>query len=177
MDAIVVPVGGGGLIAGIALAVKTLQPNVKIIGVEPELCPSFAKALASKRPVATDIPLSTLADGLAVATVGPHAFATAQYLVDEVVQVSEKDISVAILRLMEDEKTVQEGAGVTALAACLANALPQLRNKKVVVPLCGGNIDTTTLGRVIERALTIEGRLISFSVVRSWLKRVPTLRT
>ncbi|KZC06262.1 L-threonine dehydratase catabolic TdcB, partial [Dufourea novaeangliae] len=163
IDAVVVPVGGGGLIAGVALAVKTLHPNVTIIGVESERCPSFYIARKANRPVYTPIE-STLADGLAVPMVGYNAFATANPLIDKLVVVKEEWIAIAILKLVENEKCIVEGAGATGLAAILAGQLEDLKGKRVVLPLCGGNIDTTILGRCLERGLAAEGRLMKFTV-------------
>ena len=137
VEAIVTPVGGGGLIAGVALAVKELRPNVQIVGVEPERCPSLIRAIEQGRPVpAFDGP--TLADGLAVPQVGDRAFAIARDRVDALVTVSEADISLAILRLVELEKGVVEGAGAVPLAAFLAGKLQSLRGKRVALLLCGG---------------------------------------
>ncbi|XP_077865591.1 L-threonine ammonia-lyase-like [Saccoglossus kowalevskii] len=166
IDAVVIPVGGGGLIAGTALAVKSLYPQVQIIGVESERCASFKAALEAGRPIYTPVS-STLADGLAVPTVGVNAFATAKPLIDKMVTVSEDLIALAILRLIELEKAVVEGAGATGLAAVLGDRLPELKGKKVVIPLCGGNIDTAVLGRCIERGLAADGRLCRFTVTVS----------
>jgi threonine dehydratase len=166
VEAIVIPVGGAGLIAGIALAVKKLRPNVKIIGVEPGRAASFAAAMKAGTPVPFEV-RATLADGLAVATVGNNAFEIARQFVDQHVVVSEHFIALAALRLIELEKAVIEGAGATALAALLENVLPDLRGKKVVLPLTGGNIDTNILGRIIERGLATDGRLCRFSATIS----------
>ncbi|XP_053984762.1 L-threonine ammonia-lyase isoform X2 [Hylaeus volcanicus] len=166
IDAVVVPVGGGGLIAGVALAVKTLHPNVTIIGVESERCSSFHAARKADRPIYTPIE-STLADGLAVPMVGYNAFATANPLIDKLVVVKEEWIAIAILKLVENEKCIVEGAGATGLAAILAGQLDELKGKRVVLPLCGGNIDTTILGRCLERGLAAEGRLLKFTVTVS----------
>jgi len=166
IDSVIVPIGGGGLIAGIALALKTLKPAVKIIGVEPENAASFKAALAAGHPVEIQMK-PTLADGLSVPKVGDNAFRLARELVDETVLVSEHDIARAVLRLIELEKAVVEGAGAAPLAACLAGLTPQLTGKKVVLPLCGGNIDLNTLGRVIERGLASEGRLYRFTTTIS----------
>ena len=166
LDAVIVPIGGGGLIAGIALAIKTLNPNVKVIGVEPKRCASYAAALAAGAPVLADVQ-PTLADGLAVPQVGAHAFAVARHWVDEVVEVDELSIARAVLRLVEGEKMVVEGGGATGLAALLPGGpldREDLKGKNVVVPLCGGNIDVTTLGRVIERGLAADGRLVRLSL-------------
>ncbi len=157
-DAILVPVGGAGLIAGVALAVKSLQPRVQIIGVQAERTASFEAALKNGAPVQIAM-TPTLADGLAVPRVGENAFAIARSRVDKTVLVSGHLIALAVLRLVELEKSVVEGAGAVPLAALLSGQLPELRGKKVVLPLCGGNIDTNILGRIIERGLAADGRL------------------
>jgi len=159
VDAIVVPTGGGGLLAGIAVAAKTLKPNIMIIAAESEKCPSFQNAMKNGSPIYTKSG-STLADGLAVPVVGVNSFATANKLVDKCVAVSEEYIAISILRLIELEKAVVEGAGACGFAAILQGLLPELTGKKVVIPLCGGNIDTTILGRVLERGLVADSRLI-----------------
>lgn len=128
-DAVVVPVGGGGLIAGVAAAIKSLQPKTKIIGVESIKCQSFTNALANGSPVFTPNE-PTLADGLAVPTVGYNAFATVVPLLDKMVVVREEWIALAILRLVELEKCVVEGAGAAGLAAILAGHLDEFKNKK-----------------------------------------------
>ncbi|XP_074641812.1 L-threonine ammonia-lyase-like [Tubulanus polymorphus] len=166
IDAVVIPVGGGGLIAGTALAIKSLYPDVQIIGVESERCPSFTTSLKAGKPTYTKAS-STLADGLAVPLVGVNAFETSKNIIDKMVVVNEEFIALAILRLVELEKCVCEGAGATALAAILAGQLPELKGKKVVVPLCGGNIDTTVLGRCLERGLAADGRLCRFLITVS----------
>src|SRR5690606_34127321 len=118
VDVVVVPVGGGGLIAGVALAIKTLTPQVRIIGVEPKRVASLTAALDAGHPVMADFK-PTLADGLAVPQVGDNAFALARQYVDEVILVGERAIALAVLRLIELEKSVVEGAGAAALAACM----------------------------------------------------------
>ncbi len=166
LEAVIVPVGGGGLIAGVAVAIKHLNPSVQVIGVEPERCSSLLRSLEQGHPVhAFDGP--TLADGLAVPQVGDRAFSIAKDLVDRVVTVSEADISLAILRLLELEKGVVEGAGAVPLAAFLAGKLSFLKGKRVVLLLCGGNIDPMMLGRVIERGVAVDGRLAQFTAVIS----------
>jgi threonine dehydratase len=162
-EAIVVPVGGGGLIAGMGTATKALRPDVRVIGVEAENAASLVAAIAARGPV--DVVLKpTLADGLAVTRVGVHSFAALQSVVDRVVTVDEASIALAILRLIELEKSVVEGAGATPLAAFLAGKLPELKGKRVVLVLCGGNIDLTMLDRVIEVGLVADGRLARFTV-------------
>lgn len=165
-DAIVCPIGGGGLIAGLAIAIKALRPRVKVIGVESVATASFTAALKAGRPVF--IPSRpTLADGLAVRRVGENAFAHARGRVDRVVRVGEEWIALAILRMIELEKTVVEGAAAAPLAALMAGALPELRGKTVVLIVCGGNIDPAVLSRVIEKGLVHDGRLTRFTVVIS----------
>lgn len=164
VDVVVVPVGGAGLIAGISCAIKTLKPDAKVIGVEPEFCASYTAALRAGRPV--PFPMTpTLADGLAVPVVGAHAFEVARHYVDECVTTSEKEISLAVLRLIENEKIVVEGGGACGLAALLPGAQldrADMKGKTIVVPLCGGNIDTTVLGRVLDRGLAADKRLVNF---------------
>ncbi|PAV57126.1 hypothetical protein WR25_26149 isoform B [Diploscapter pachys] len=166
VDAMIIPIGGGGMIAGIAVAAKTLKPDIMIIGVESETCASFTAAIAAGQPVAAQVK-STLADGLAVPTVGGNSLATAQGLVDRVITVCEESIALSILRLLEMEKAVVEGGGAVGLAAIISGKVPELKGKKVVSILSGGNIDTTVLGRTIERGLAVDGRLIRLEVVVS----------
>ncbi|MDP9098004.1 MAG: threonine ammonia-lyase [Verrucomicrobiota bacterium] len=166
LDAIVIPVGGGGLLAGVALAVKCVRPDVKIIAVEADHVASFSAALKAGKPVriATQ---PTLADGLAIAQVGTNAFEIAAPRVDHAVIVTEEQIAVSILRIVELEKGVVEGAAATPLAACLSGQLPELVGKRVVLLLCGGNIDPNVLSRVVERGLVADGRLCRFTAMIS----------
>jgi threonine dehydratase len=165
-DAVIVPIGGAGLIAGVGLALKSLKPSVKIIGVEPERVASFTAAMQAGRPVKIEVK-PTLADGLSVPQVGGNAFQIARGVVDKTVLVGEHNIALAILRLLELEKAVVEGAGAAPLAACLAGLVPELKGRNVVLPLCGGNIDTPILGRVLERGLASDGRLYRFTATIS----------
>ena len=163
LDAVVVPVGGGGLLAGVGTVMKALKPSVRVVGVEPDHAACFVAALAAGSPVT--VPLApTLADGLAVALLGTRPFEMLQEVVDDVVTVDEASIALAILRLIELEKSVVEGAGATPLAAFLAGKLEGLRGRRVVLALCGGNIDLTMLDRVIEVGLVADGRLTRFTV-------------
>lgn len=163
LQAVVVPVGGGGLLAGVGTVMKAMKPSVRVIGVEPEHAASFTAALAAGAPV--QVPLSpTLADGLAVALLGTHPFETLRQVVDDVVTVDEATIALSILRLIELEKSVVEGAGAAPLAAFLAGKLDMLRGKRVVLVLAGGNIDLTMLDRVIDTGLVADGRLTRFAV-------------
>jgi threonine dehydratase len=136
----------------------------QVIGVEPEFCASYTGALKAGKPV--QVPMTpTLADGLAVPMVGPHAFEVARHYVDECVTCTEKEISLAVLRLIEQEKMVVEGGGASGLAALLPGGKldrPDIKGKNIVVPLCGGNIDTTVLGRVLDRGLSADNRLCNF---------------
>ncbi|MEX2140795.1 MAG: threonine ammonia-lyase [Pirellulales bacterium] len=166
VEAIVVPVGGGGLIAGVSLAVKSLRPDVKIIGVEAVHTPNFSEALNAGHPVSY-ASRPTLADGLAVGRAGDIPFEIARSRIDRLVQVSEDDLCTAVLRLVELEKSVVEGAGAAPLAACLGGRVVELVGKRVVLLLAGGNIDPTMLSRVIEHALVTDGRLCRFTATIS----------
>jgi threonine dehydratase len=166
VDAIIVPVGGGGLIAGVSLAVKSKRPKVKIVAVEADKVASFSAALKAGKPTRIEIE-PTLADGLAIPQVGKNAFEIAKSRVDRTVIVTEEQIALSILRIVELEKGVVEGAAATPLAACLSGTLRNLARKRVVLLLCGGNIDPNVLSRVIERGLVAEGRLARFVAVIS----------
>ncbi|XP_023934762.2 L-threonine ammonia-lyase [Bicyclus anynana] len=166
VHAVLVPVGGGGLVAGVATAIKHLQPHVLIYGVETEKCPSMKMAIKNEEPFSVDI-RSTLADGLAVPTVGYNAFLTVKPLIDQMITVNEDWIARAILHLVEQEKYVVEGGGAVGVAAIMAGLVPELAGKKVVCILSGGNIDTTILGRCLERGLAAEHRLVKFKVTVS----------
>jgi threonine dehydratase len=162
IDAIVVPTGGAGLLAGVGVAVKSLRPEIRLVAVETAAAPSFSASLAAGRPVAVPI-RPTLADGLAVGRVGDLPFALAAPLVDRVVTVDEAEVSLAVLRLLELEKTVVEGAAATALAAVLGDRCPELAGQRIVLLLCGGNIDLTILDRVIDHGLVADGRRWRFT--------------
>jgi threonine dehydratase len=163
VQAIVAPVGGGGLLAGIGTVVEACKPDVRVIGVEPAHAACLTAALAAGHPVPVTLS-STLADGLAVAQAGAFAFDVLRRVVDQVVTVDEATIALAVLRLIELEKSVVEGAGAAPLAAFLAGKLDTLRGRNVVLVLCGGNIDLTILDRVIEIGLVADGRLSRFTV-------------
>lgn len=160
-DAVIVPIGGGGLIAGVGMVIKAMAPRIEVIGVEPEGCGSFRAALDAGQPIYANVK-PTLADGLAVPMVGPTAFALARDVVDRVIAVDEKWIALAILRLLELEKGVVEGGGASALAPFLSGQIRDLAGRTVVLLLCGGNIDPAVLGRVIEHGLVVDGRLSRF---------------
>ena len=163
-DAVVVPIGGGGLISGLAVAMKTLQPDIRIIGVEPENAASMRAALLAGQP--TEIAIEpTIADGLAVKRAGMRTLEVIQQYVDEVVSVSEEEIASAILKLLEIEKTVVEGAGAASLAAVLFHKVSGLAGKNVAIIVCGGNIDPNLLSKIIERGLAKDGRLVRIRAV------------
>ncbi len=166
VDAIVCPVGGGGLLAGVALAVKSLRPRVKIIAVESEATGNLTAALKAKKPVTVERH-PTLADGLATLTVGPNSFSIIKSRVDRVVRVTEDQISLAILRMLEMEKIVVEGAAAAPLAAMMSGQLDELSGRRVALVACGGNIDPAILSRVIEKGLVSDGRLTRFTVAIS----------
>lgn len=166
VDAVIIPVGGAGLLAGVSLAVKTLRPKAKIVAVEAENVASFSAAVKAGKP--TKITMHpTLADGLAIPQIGTNAFQIARSLVDFIVTVTEEEIALAILRFVELEKSVVEGAAATTLAACMSEKLKVLAGKRVVLLLCGGNIDPNVLSRVIERGLVADGRLGRFTAIIS----------
>lgn len=160
LDAVIVPVGGGGLIAGIGLAVKALKPSTRIIGVEARNAPTLSESLRLGRVTRIET-RPTLADGLAIAEAGKLCFEIAKDVVERIVLVDEEQIARSILRLLELEKTVLEGAGAVPLAAVMppGNRELGLEAKKVVLVLCGGNIDVTMIARVIDRGLAADGRL------------------
>lgn len=147
-DAVVVPVGGGGLLAGVVTVLRSLRPEVQVIGVEPEHAACFSKALQHGGPVKVKT-AATLADGLAVAEAGRLTYANAAPWVDDVVKVSEEEIGEAIAVLAQEEGAVVEGAGAASLAALLSGKVPALSGKRVVLPLTGGNVDAQVHARVV----------------------------
>jgi threonine dehydratase len=163
MDAVLVPIGGGGLIAGTALAIRAQRPDVRIIGVQAEAQPAMRRSLDAGERLRIDA-APTIADGIAVRQVGALALDLVRRHVDDVVTVGEEELANAILLLLEIEKTVVEGAGAAPLAALLNRALG-LAGGTVVVVLSGGNIDVTMLSRIIERGLVKDGRLVRLGVV------------
>lgn len=165
LDAVIVPVGGGGLIAGIALVLKVLNPRIRIIGVQAEVIPSMKAALEKGEPISL-APATTIADGIAVRKVGETALDLVKKHVDEIVTVSEGEIANAVLLLLEIEKTVAEGAAAAPLAA-LINKKVNLTDKNIALIVSGGNIDVNLISRIIEKGLIQDGRLSRFSVVIS----------
>jgi len=165
-QAVVVPVGGGGLLAGVATVFHALKPDLQIIGVEPANAACFAAGLAAEAPVRVATRF-TIADGLAVAEAGRLALDIARHLAHRMVEVQEEEIALAMLRLAELEKCIIEGAGAAGLAAFLGGLLPDLAGKRVVLLLTGGNIDPLAHSRVIERGLAADGRIYRFDVLLS----------
>lgn len=162
LDAVVVPIGGGGLIGGVACAIKESRPDVKIVGVQTSRLPSMAAAVEAHQPVTVE-PATTIADGIAVRRVGALTLPVVEKYVDEIVTVDEDEIASAILVLLEREKTLAEGAGAAALAALLQYRT-SLKGAHTAVLVCGGNIDVTLLSRIIERGLVQDGRLIRLRI-------------
>ena len=163
VDLIVVPVGGGGLIAGIAAAAKALKPDVKITGVQASACPSAYEAMRQQKICRVDTTAS-IADGIAVQQTGKLTFALIERLVNEVVLVEEEHIAAAILMLLERKKTLAEGAGAVPLAALLKGAIPLPRGGKIVLVISGGNVDSPLLGRIINQGLLKNSRIMRIRV-------------
>ena len=162
IEAVIVPIGGGGLIGGIACAVKESNPKVQVFGVQPSRLPSMKVAVAESKPVTLNA-ATTIADGIAVRRAGERTLPLVQKYVDDIATVEEEEIANAILLLLEREKTLAEGAGAAAIAA-LVNRKLSLIEKKIAVLVCGGNIDVTLLSRIIERGLVKDGRLVRLRV-------------
>lgn len=161
-DAIVVPIGGGGLISGIALAAKLLKPDVKIIGVQPSIIAS-SKASLQKGELVTLPGVKSIADGISVSTPGDITFEYMKKYVDEIVTVSEDEIAYGVFLLMEKSKLIAEGAGACPLAAAISKKF-QLQGKNVVLLVSGGNIDIASVSKIIDRQLILSGRRIRFAV-------------
>ena len=162
MDAVIVPIGGGGLISGVAYTIKMLNPNIKVYGVQASGAPSMVKSVENGN--IEELPsVSTIADGIAVKKPGNNTYELCKKYVDKIVTVTDDEISAAILALMEQQKLVTEGAGATAVAAAMFNKV-DIKGKKVVCLLSGGNIDVTILSRVIKRGLLMSGRTCQLTV-------------
>lgn len=162
LDAVVVPIGGGGLISGIAYVIKHMAPHVKVYGVQAFGAPSMYNSV--KNGSRERLPaVSTIADGIAVKEPGENTFRYCSEYVDEIVTVTEGEISSAILALIEQHKLIAEGAGAVAVAAVMFNKLP-VKGKNVVCVVSGGNIDVTILSRVIERGLLTSGRTCNLCI-------------
>jgi threonine dehydratase len=162
IETVIVPIGGGGLISGVACALKETNPRIRIIGVQPARLPSMKVAVAEGKPI-TLAPAATIADGIAVRRAGDRTLPMVQKYVDDIVTVDDEEIANAILLLLEREKTLAEGAGAAPIAALL-NRKISLTGKRVALLVCGGNIDVTLLSRIIERGLVKDGRLVRLRV-------------
>lgn len=156
VEAIIVPIGGGGLISGVAFAIKNLNPNIKVYGVQASGAPSMRNSIRDGKIECLDH-VSTIADGIAVKEPGEHTFQYVSQYVDEIVTVTDDEISAAILALIERQKLIAEGAGAASVAAAMFNKVP-IQGKKTVCLVSGGNIDVTILSRVIKRGLLMSGR-------------------
>ena len=162
IDAIVVPIGGGGLAAGVAYTVKQIKPEVKVYGVQVSGAPSMYNSIKNGEIEALDS-VSTIADGIAVKKPGVNTFELIKEYVDDIALVSDEEVASAILALIEKQKMIAEGAGATAVAAVMFNKFP-LKGKRVVAIVSGGNIDVTSLSRVIDRGLLNSGRSTSLLI-------------
>lgn len=163
LDVIIVPVGGGGLISGIAFAVKSLNPNIKVYGVQSAGAPSMVNSLLNHKLEALSS-VSTIADGIAVKEPGSLTFDLCTKYVDGIVTVTDDQVSSAILALIENQKMIAEGAGAVALAAAMFKKIPNVTGKNVVCLISGGNIDVNILSRVINRGLLTAGRCCTLTL-------------
>ena len=162
LDAVIVPIGGGGLISGVAFAIKSLNPNIKVYGVQASGAPSMQESIGRGKILRLDS-VRTIADGIAVKEPGVHTFDCCQKYVDDIVTVTDDEISTAILAMIEQHKLIAEGAGAVSVAAAMFNKFP-IKGKKVVCLVSGGNIDVTILSRVIGRGLQKAGRACSVTI-------------
>ena len=162
VDAVVVPVGGGGLVSGVAFAVKSLNPRVKVYGVQAAGAPSMYNSMKEHEQLTLDS-VSTFADGIAVKHPGDLTYQLCEKYVDEIVTVTDDEIATAILAMIEQQKMVSEGAGAVSVAACMFGKI-DTKGKKVVCVVSGGNIDVNILSRVISRGLLMEGRLLDVTI-------------
>ncbi|WP_049984308.1 threonine ammonia-lyase [Halorubrum sp. BV1] len=163
LDTVVVPIGGGGLISGVAVAIKEQRPDVRVVGVQAEGAASAAKSLAAGEVVEIDS-VDTIADGIATRAVGERTLEVMAEYVDEVVTVDDREIALALTLLLERSKTLVEGAGAVALAAILSEAVEYADDETIVAALCGGNIDLNRLGTVIRRGLVQMGRYLKITI-------------
>ena len=163
VEAVIVPIGGGGLISGVAFAIKSLRPEVKVYGVQAAGAASMFKAFHDHKYETLDH-VSTFADGIAVKTPGENTYELISKYVDDIVTVSEDEIATAILTLIEKQKLIAEGAGATPVAAALFDKLP-IKGKKTVCVVSGGNIDVNILSRVITRGQVTSGRRVNLVIM------------
>lgn len=162
MEAVIIPIGGGGLISGVAFAIKKLNPDIKVYGVQASGAPSMFNSIRDNKIERLES-VSTIADGIAVKEPGENTYNLISEYVDDIVTVTDDEISAAILALMEQQKLVTEGAGAVSVAAAMFNKVP-VKGKKTVCLLSGGNIDVTILSRVIKRGLLMSGRSCSMNI-------------
>lgn len=162
VEAVIVPIGGGGLISGVAFAIKNLNPNIKVYGVQASGAPSMRNSIRDGKIECLDH-VSTIADGIAVKEPGEHTFQYVSQYVDEIITVTDDEISAAILALIERQKLIAEGAGAASVAAAMFNKVP-IQGKKTVCLVSGGNIDVTILSRVIKRGLLMSGRTCMLNI-------------
>lgn len=165
-DAVVVPIGGGGLIAGVAYTIKQINPNCKVYGVQAAGAPSMEKSIMDDE-IETLSKVQTIADGIAVKTPGDLTFDLVKKYVDGIYTVTDDEIALAILTLLEQQKLISEGAGAVPVAAVLAGKIPDIDGKNVCCLVSGGNIDVTILSRVIERGLKMSGRKANITIALS----------
>lgn len=166
VDVVVVPIGGGGLISGVAFAIKQMNPRVRVYGVQAQGAPSMLNAVQDDQ-IETLGKVQTIADGIAVKTPGNNTFELVKQYVDGIVTVSDDEIALAILTLLEQQKLIAEGAGAVPVAAVMAGKIPDIEGKNVCCLLSGGNIDVTILSRVIERGLKMGGRTADITIALS----------
>lgn len=165
-DVVVVPIGGGGLIAGVAYTIKQLNPNCRVYGVQAAGAPSMENSILGGE-IKTLKKVQTIADGIAVKTPGDITYDIVKNYVDGIVTVSDDEIALAILTLLEKQKLIAEGAGAVPVAAVMSGKIPDIENKNVCCVVSGGNIDVTILSRVIERGLKMEGRTANITIALS----------
>lgn len=165
-DTIVAPVGGGGLISGVALAAKSINPDIKIVGVQAEVCASAPAAIKSGRPMSVPA-VASLADGINVKKMGDLPFKIVNTYVDDIVLVTEQQIAAAMLMFLERKKTLAEGAGAAPLAALINGSITVSDRQKIVLLVSGGNVDSPLLGRIINQGLLKHGRIVRLRVTLS----------
>lgn len=166
VDAVVVPIGGGGLISGVAFTIKQINPNCKVYGVQAQGAPSMENSINDGQ-IETLARVQTIADGIAVKTPGNLTYDLVKEYVDGIVTVSDDEIALAILTLLEQQKLISEGAGAVPVAAVLAGKIPDIDGKNICCLVSGGNVDVTVLSRVIERGLKMSGRTANITIALS----------
>lgn len=163
LDTVLVPIGGGGMAAGVAVAIKETNPKIRVIGLEAEVVASMKESLQAKKVLELP-PATTLCDGIAVRRVGQITYRTLEHYLDDIVTVSEEEVAAAILDILETEKMIAEGAAATTIAALSSGKIANVAGKKVCAIISGGNIDVNVLARIIERGLAASGRIFRLSL-------------